>query len=1091
MLVAQATAAFSSDHSSRQGSAAASPNLAAYASPASGLSPSSVLFHNNSLSSYGYRNAVALANASGTPSKYLYLPNMNPAGNYVNGKYQPLYTGSPAPMGIADYGTAGSFSTTSFEGSISVNNMTPLYALNDAPRSLGIQLNAILTGVSVGGNNSNVYWNQNVMFYSARTHQIEFIDNIWNFTSPGAGMTNSTLSSHGKNGTVVPGSLYYEVGKIYNVTYPFTVSLYLNSTLSNGQQEVFFNYSISKGASSGKQISGSFDYAVFNSTAPVSAPAKYIVDNSKTAPIGGIPYDAEFVIGGPGGGSTTSLYGINASMSLDYLSGSSYTPVKSAYDAGSDTGETANGIAVSWNANKEANLSAGPTMVYGMWGIQNTGMKKYSGKVSPSESFMFVSQGTSFSNLSASWVPLAPDGSYNFTLPDSYQYHFGIFSNWYDPSYGLLSSSVPALKKNKTMGIYTPVYAFSNQQLKDLSTVSTGISTSPYTITGIQNSSILSIFGGLNDYGFPLFSGILVSGTTSNVTFKGMPSFQIQYSQESSRVLTYLGLPDINYLNYEFYNDTNVTLEGSHFISGWFSYTLAGYFPAADVLFWNTTNSLVDSNYFSSMDSSFLIYNSNNTRANNTVWGNYFEQNALAQSSYFTSMNTIGAPTGISMFSSGNLVYNNVFDVYFTAVSPNISIYTGFQTNYTNSWNITREPVSYGMKVNGITLTGGIMDTGPNAIKYQGGNYWWNYVGNGTAVYNASGLIASGGDATPLIPSVYGVTFKEIGLPAGMQWYIILYGGSMAVGSTGSGITFYVPNGTYYVQLFASGYYANQSAGYVVVSGGNLSFSVSFQKLYMLTFIETGLPAGDLWSLSINGVNGSSVSDEIQFLATNGSFSYILNNAGGFHPKFQSGSAVIKGANLTVTVRYNPYDFNAIFTETGLPSGTQWGVFLAGQKVMTSSSSLSVPVSNGTFGYSVIGALGYSATPQYGTLAVNNGSTDISLVFSSINFSLTFEETGLPSGASWSVSMGGHIFRTANTTLTLKESTGNYSYTIQGSSGYSAKVGSGAVDVNANLSVPVTFQKSNGISLFQALDYGLFAASVAILGYSFYVIRKR
>ncbi len=1054
--------------------------------------PSSVVYHNRSLSSYGYSNAVAIANSSEIPSKYLYLPNMNSAGKKASGTYSPSYTQSPAPVGIADYGTAGSYSTTSFNGTISVNNMTPLYVLNDAPTSLGVQLNAILSGVSVGQSNTGVYWTQNVLFYSARQHQLQFIDNIWNFSSPGAGMNNSTLYSHGPNGTVIPNSLYYAVGGTINVTYPFTVALYLNSTLNGGKQEVFFNYSVSEGAKGGSMISGSFDYAVFNSSYKVSSPAQYLVNGAQSVPIASIPYDVEFVLGGPGGGSTTSLYGTNASMTLEYMSGGSYTTVKSAYDAGSDTGETANGIAVSWNQTDRVNLTAGPTFVYGMWGIStSSAMSTYKGTVNPSEAFMFVSPGGQFLNSTAAWVPLKTDGSYSFTIPteSSGYYQTGIFSNWYNPMYGTLGSST-VLTENRTRGIYAPIYAIGNQQLKDLSTLSTGTLTAPYVISGQQNASIYPIFGKFNDYAFPLFPGVLISGTTAPVKLQGIPSFYIQYSASVQSELSFFTLPPLNYMNFEFYNDTNITLNGSSFISGWFSYTLAGYFPAADVLLWNTTNSLISSNFFSSMDSSVLVYNSNNTKSNNTIWGNYFGQNSLVQSGYYSSFNTVGAPAGLTLFSSGNIVYNNNFEVYFTALSPNVSIYTGLESNYTNHWNITKEPVSFLKVVNGITLTGGIMDTGPNPITYQGGNFWWNYLGNGTSLYNDSGLIYSGGDKAPLTLHVFGVTFQEKGIPQGTRWYAILGNGSIAVSTTGSELSFYEPNGTYYVEIYARDYFANQSSGFLVVAGMNQSINLSFSKLFSLTFVENGLPSGDLWSVTVDGVTGYSVSNSIQYLATNGSLSYTLNGAGGYKPEIQTGQLIIIGQNRTVQANYLPFTYQVSFSESGLPPGTQWGIFILGQNVDTTSTSLTANVPNGTYGYTVTGATGYTPSIQYGEVSVNNGTNAVSISFSSNIYTLTFFETGLPAGSNWTVNIGSKHIVTTNSTIDIRESTGIYNYTVTGPSGYAASVKAGSVQVDKNLSVSVSFSNKSGIGLYQALDYALFGGSVAILGYTFYRLRK-
>lgn len=1045
-------------------------------------------------------NFTATDSLSGIPTKYLYLPDLHPSLTKKGDAYLPSYTTSPAPMGIADYGvrnsTSGvlssySYSTTSFEGTVSVGNMSPLYVLNDAPQSLSIQLNAILKGVDVGNSASNVYWTQNVLFYSARLHQVQFIDNVWNFSSPNATMHNSTLSSHGTNGTLVPNSLYYALGPVVNVTYPFRVSLYLNSTLNGSSDQVFFNYSISMGA--GKEISGSYDNVTFNSGTPQSSPASYYVSGSQLAPIGAIPYDAEFVIGGPGGGSTTSIYGLNATMDLKYLQSNTniYSNVQSAYDVGSSTGETANGIAVSWNSKDQAYLSAGPSMVYGMWNVSSASMLNYTGTISPSTSFLFVDNSSVFHNSTASWAPINSTGSYNFTLPSG-AYSMAVISNWHNPMYGVLGQQESlSLQTNRSEGIYAPVYIFGNAQAAEVSTAGQGTGSSPYMITGIQNTTIMPLFGKFNDYGFPVFSGLLASGITSHVTFEKMPSLYIYYSEQEFPFLNYFGLPSINYLNFELYNDSNITLTNSSFISGWFSTNLAGYFPAANLLMWNTTNSLIASNYFSGMDSSMLVYNNNETASNNTIWGNYFGQDTLASTTVYYAINTLGAPTGLSLFSSGNLIYNNAFEVYNPAENLNFSLYSGLPTNYTNTWNITRQPLSFKQIVLGTTLTGGILSSGPNGIEYQAGNYWWNYLGNGNQTYNNSGLINRGGDEAPLVQSVYEVTFNETGLPTGTQWYVILGNGALAVTGKGSKIQFYEPNGTYFIQLYAGRYIANQSTGLVIVSGTNQSFNIKFSYTYFLRFVESGLPDNTPWSITVNGVSGSSTGDTIEYIATNGSFSYDLGGVNGYYPTASSGSFNLIGKNTTVKISFISFTFPVRISESGLQSGTHWGLFIEGQQLFSSSSSLNLNLPNGTYDYTVIGAKGYTTSSPYGTLTVENGSLASSIVFHPENFTLTFTQKGLPSGTTWSVTVGSQTIKSGNRSISFAESTSAYNFTITSPSGYRVSQRSGMVDVNANISVPVTFTKSGSISLFQALDYGLLATSVLILIYSAYYVRKK
>jgi len=351
------------------------------------------------------------------PMKYAYLPSLQKRFIYTGDQVTPLYSQAPAPMGIGDFGlkmnSTGalvpySYNTSSFEGSVNVTNLTDFYMLDGAPYSITFQLNTVLNHVTLFGNSSYVFWNQNVIFYSARTHQLTFIDNIWNFSSSQSYMSPNSIYSG--NGTVVPGVYYYAIGPTMNAIYPFTVHLYLNSTVIKGDTAVFFNYTIT--FSNGTSKSGSYDRVLFNSTygmpAGYSAPEPYyLVSGSQITP-NGLLNDAEIMIGGPGGGSTAMIYNLNARMNLYYLNDTtkSYENVPAAFDFGTDTGETSEGVAVSWNGETSV-LNAGPSFLYGMWNASMTNnMETFSGSVNPPNSFLFLSEGNSFNQSLAAWVPL-------------------------------------------------------------------------------------------------------------------------------------------------------------------------------------------------------------------------------------------------------------------------------------------------------------------------------------------------------------------------------------------------------------------------------------------------------------------------------------------------------------------------------------------------------------------------------------------------------------------------------------------------------------------------------------------------------------
>ncbi|KAA8921873.1 thermopsin, partial [Thermoplasma sp.] len=679
-----------------------------------------------------YRSVMQKIESNGISPRYVYLPNFNAqkmvhSGNEVS----PTYATTPAPMGIGDIGlkyvngqtVPYEMNFTSTEASVTVNNLSDFYLLNDGPHSVTIQLNSVLTNVSILGNSSYSFWTQNVVFYSARTHQLTLIDNVWNFSSPEFYMSPNAL--HG-DGTLVSGVYYYDIGPTFTVSYPFTIDLYLNSTVINGNSAVYFNYSV---FSAGRAYTGSYDMVIFNSTyghPGYTAPKpEYQIDGYGYDATGYLINDAEVMIGGPGGGSTTSIYSINATMHLYYLNSTTgtYQTVPSAFDIAADTGETSEGAALSWYHGSDgyyARLTAGPSFIYGMWNMSPvTSMEQFSGSISPSNAFIFASPGAM--NLSdAAWIPTSLSGHFSFILPAG-TYAYEALMSYYAPASGNLGSGMTIdLVKDPAMGIYTPLFAMDNQQLANISISGNGSPSNPYLVENQQYMPVNPLFDEFNDFLFPVFPGVVIANTNASVNLISMPSFYMQYAGYQAEVLRALHLPTYNYLPLEFYNTSNLSLWGDQFISGWFAYFLSG-FPDANVILWNSTHDLIGSNTFYSMDSSLLVFGG----SDNVIWGNHFLQSPITRTKGFEYINTNGAPFGVSMYSSGNLVYNNEFKVYVTAYSPNYSIYTGLAALYIDEWNISLQPAFIAHSFNGFTLSGSIIGT-----FYQGGNYWWNF--NGT-----------------------------------------------------------------------------------------------------------------------------------------------------------------------------------------------------------------------------------------------------------------------------------------------------------------------------------------------------------------------
>ena len=204
---------------------------------------------------------------------------------------------------------------------------------------------------------------------------------------------------------------------------------------------------------------------------------------------------------------------------------------------------------------------------------------------------------------------------------------------------------------------------------------------------------------------------------------------------------------------------------------------------------------------------------------------------------------------------------------------------------------------------------------------------------------------------------LYDVTFNEVGLPSGTNWSVHVafvgcgcQGVRTTVSSDGTSITIGVTNGTYkYTFERVAGYYVNGSAkGEFTMNGSALGpINASFNPVvpYVAEFVETGLPAGTNWTVSVVG-NGhgqvaaderqtqSSTTSSMNFTLPNATYHYTVSKVPGsfFTNHTQTGKFVIDGASpVPVTVTWiTPPTYALTFVENGLPTGKNWSVAVGG-----------------------------------------------------------------------------------------------------------------------------------------------------------------
>ncbi len=311
-----------------------------------------------------------------------------------------------------------------------------------------------------------------------------------------------------------------------------------------------------------------------------------------------------------------------------------------------------------------------------------------------------------------------------------------------------------------------------------------------------------------------------------------------------------------------------------------------------------------------------------------------------------------------------------------------------------------------------------------------------------------------GSRATPLV-------FQENGLPAGAPWEVDLnfsVGGNATVEeSTLPNITFgLLPSWgwDYEFEVVGSGpYVADPASGSEMTTDAPAVIPIQFAPAagrYPVTFSETGLPAGTTWAVDVGGTANRSTSRTIVFWEPNGTYSYTLGSVPGFFASYV-GSFQVVGAPAAANVSWlRAYAFT--LSETGLPTGSNWSVSLnegsAGDQFASSTgASVVFALPNGSGRYQVTPIPGETTAPWSSTFTIDGGPLSLVIAWRPFAYPVAFAETGLLSGAIWTVTINGAEQSAAAGTLSFSEPNGSYRFNVTSPTDYSASPASGTLAV--------------------------------------------
>jgi hypothetical protein len=319
----------------------------------------------------------------------------------------------------------------------------------------------------------------------------------------------------------------------------------------------------------------------------------------------------------------------------------------------------------------------------------------------------------------------------------------------------------------------------------------------------------------------------------------------------------------------------------------------------------------------------------------------------------------------------------------------------------------------------------------------------------------------------------YSVVFSESGLAASLVWKVTVNGVTDMLATTvgTDSLTWTgLPNGSYAYSITDIPSWNESTLPYngnVAVSGGTTTEpTLVYSKVtYTITFSEIGLPAGENFQVTVGrevqGVTTDGGNDSLSFLAPNGSSAYTITDVSGWGQSTlpYSGSVLVAGlAVVEPTLVYTQETYSVVFTESGLPGGTNWSVTFAGTPENTTGTQLTFTEPNGTYSY-VLGVVpGFSPSPGFGSKIVNGVDLSVGIAFTIVTYTVTFSESGLPGGTSWGVTIGVTTHTSTGAAVLFAEPNGTYGYSIGLVPGYAPSSPTGSVVVNGGpASTPVPF----------------------------------
>ncbi len=344
-------------------------------------------------------------------------------------------------------------------------------------------------------------------------------------------------------------------------------------------------------------------------------------------------------------------------------------------------------------------------------------------------------------------------------------------------------------------------------------------------------------------------------------------------------------------------------------------------------------------------------------------------------------------------------------------------------------------------------------------------NYTTGEIGLYLASPPAGTFVVHGGAVTVLVdfvpPPLYPVTFVENGLPSGTSW-----GGGTNTNfgyyynaTVNASFTLELPNASAYsddiVPTSIPGYSAPYTI-YFVVAGAPVTVDINFTELFTVQLVETGLPLDTYWYATLVNLTASvylgSYTPYLNFSVANSSYNFTVEPVWDYTATPANGSLTVAGANVSVAIVFSLAPmYTLTFAESGLAAGALWAVEVDLPNATlvlqnTTSATINFEEANGSYYFTVL-VTGYTASPSYGYFDIVGENLTVTINFTKV-WSVTFDESGLPSGTYWYVYLYDEYVASYSSAAVAWVANGSYDFTTYTIGAYTPSISGGTVNVS-------------------------------------------